>query len=510
MPIHFPKVMLSWKSGFLKNTTVRCISIAICFIFATTATALGATEVQMAGDSRVYGFYFANPNLTSWNTTGTKTEERFEIWQRVRLRIDLMAAENLKFRLGLRTTEEVWGHDWLTAANPTPAIQPYLAYLQFKWPGSDTEITVGYQPFALPQSDFFFDSLVLSTNDGDQATAALHLSAPLIKDTLSLKAAYGRLLAANRTYQPTTTQQGDTFDVYHLALPIKSSGLEVAPWGLLGVYGQKSDPSGWFDVGLRSGGSYLAPQGYGLNQNAMFWAGVAGTVTALAPWALYMDFIYGDTAPGDRSRSRRRGYFWDVAMTYGGFDLAKPGIFGWVGSGEDASLTNGSERLPLIVPNWGPSSFLLYNIYLDPTGTFGLGATLKDIAVIDNLKSQLTVDLTAGRNSPAGLRKALAASGGVGQYLTMGENLAWGEWVLGVSFNHYYTIHEGLELGLETGFAAPQGLHKSVWGRREANAGQDAWMVSLGLTYTFGSSGSPGDTDSQDAAEWRFRPPQKK
>lgn len=464
----------------------------------------------MAGDCLVYGLFFANYNFTSWDIAGKKTEDRLEIWQRFRLRMDFAANENLKFRLGLRMYDQAWGHDWLTAANPGPAIQTYLAYLQFKWPGSDTEITVGYQPFSMPQTEFFYDSLVLASDDGNLATAALHVSAPLIKDTLDLKAAYGRLLAANSTYQPTTTQRNDAFDVYHLALPVKITGLTVTPWGLMGVCGRNADLENLFAVGMRSGGSYLAPTGSGNNQNAVFWAGTAVTVTAWAPWTFFTDCIYGDSAPGDRSRFRRHGYFWDAAVSYGGFSFAKPGIFGWISSGEDASLANGSERLPTIIPSWGPSTFALFNIYLDPTGTAGFGGTLKEISVIDNLKSQVTVDLTLGCNNAAGLRKALAASGGVGQYLTMGEDLAWGEWVFGVSFNHYYTINENLELGLETGYATPHGLNERIWGRREVHAVRDAWMTYLGFTYTFGASGGSVGAANPEAAEWRFRPPPKK
>ncbi|MFU2207941.1 hypothetical protein [Solidesulfovibrio sp. C21] len=35
----------------------------------------------------------------------------------------------------------------------------------------------------------------------------------------------------------------------------------------------------------------------------------------------------------------------------------------------------------------------------------------------------------AGTNSAAGLRKAVVATGGVGEYVAMGRNLAEGEWV---------------------------------------------------------------------------------
>ncbi len=470
---------------------------AFCLVLAVLAGLTGqakAAQVTMTGDARVYGLFFANRNFTGWDETGTQTEDRLSIWQRLRVRADFTANETLKFRLGLRVDDEAWGHDYLTAANPRVAIQPYLAYLQFTWPGTDIEITAGYQPFSVPQSPVFYDSIVLAADDGDQASAALFVRAPLVGDALALEAAFARLLAANRTYQPDTTQHGGNFDVYRLALPVKIEGLEAVPWGLAGVYGQASDPDGLFDAGLRSGGSYLAPPGYRQNQNPLWWAGLAVTVSALDPFTFSFDAIYGDAAAPDHSRDRRRGYFFDAGLTYSGFEFAQPGLFGWLASGEDASLGNGSERLPVIAPKWGPGTSFLFdcdqefsnnNMLIDPTGTFGAAVTLREISLVQDLKSRLTMAAVAGRNSPAGLRKALAVSGGPGQYVTMGRNLAEGEWVLGLNFDHTYLISDALALTLQTGFASPQGLRTSIWSHRFTQAAEDAWMAALGLTYAF-------------------------
>ncbi|WP_300159332.1 outer membrane homotrimeric porin [Solidesulfovibrio sp.] len=469
--------------------------IAMTLLLATAQAALAATEVRMAGDARVYGVFFANRNFTGWDETGTQTEDRMTIWQRLRLRTDFVANENLKFRFGMRVDDEAWGHGYLTAANPQAVIEPYLAYLQFKFPGTDIEVTAGYQPLSVPHTEVFYDSIVLAADDGDQSSAALHVNIP-VGENFSIQAAYARLLDAHRTFQSTTTQVGDAFDIYQLALPVTVDGFSATPWGLVGVYGKDSDPEGLFNAGLRSAGSYLNVTGYPYkdNQNPMWWAGLAMTVEALDPFKFYADAIYGDAAPGDRERNRRRGYFIDAGITYSGLDWMLPGVFGWVSSGEDSSLSNGSERLPVITPKWGPGTSFLFdadqefannNMGVDPTGTWGLAASLRDISFIEALKSRLTFAAIAGNNSPAGLRKAVAASGGVGEYVSMGRNLATGEWVLGVNFDHSYEITEQLSLTLQTGFASPQGLKTSIWGHRFTNQAENAYMASLGLLYTF-------------------------
>lgn len=457
--------------------------------------AAAATEVSMTGDTRVFGLFFANRNFTGWNETGTQTEDRTTFWQRLRLRADFVANENLKFRFGMRIDDEAWGHDYLTAANPQVAIEPYLAYLQFKFPDTDIEVTAGYQPLAMPHAAVFYDSIVLAADDGDQASAALHVALP-VNEHLSIEIAYGRLLNANRTFQPTTTQVGDAFDISHLALPVTMDGFSATPWGLVGVYGKGADPDGLFDTGLRSGGSYLSlgDSSFKNNQNALWWAGLTLTVDALDPFVFYADAIYGDAAPGDRERNRRRGYFLDAGVTFSGLGWAVPGVFGWLGSGEDASLANGSERLPVIAPKWGPGTSFLFdcdqefannNMAIDPTGTWGLAASLRDISLIDALSSRLTLAVIAGTNSPAGLRKAVTASGGGGQYLTMGRNLAAGEWVFGINCDNTYAITEQLSLTLQTGYATPQGLRTSIWGHRFTNQAADAFMGALGFVYVF-------------------------
>ena len=112
---------------------VLCI-LAAALMLAAAARAQAATEVRMTGDALVYGNFFANRNFTGWNSAkwvneagtilpaGSRTEDRFEIWERFRLRTDFVANEAVKFRLGV-LVEDVWGHGTFTAANPTTAVK---------------------------------------------------------------------------------------------------------------------------------------------------------------------------------------------------------------------------------------------------------------------------------------------------------------------------------------------------------------------------------------------------
>ena len=131
------------------------LALLAALIAATASAALAETEVRMTGDARVYGVYFSGHNFTGWNDaawtsntptwtkSGTKTEDTFEIWQRLRVRTDFIANESVKFRLGIKI-DNTWGTGTYTAANPdTTGILVYQAFLQFKWPGTDVQVTAG-------------------------------------------------------------------------------------------------------------------------------------------------------------------------------------------------------------------------------------------------------------------------------------------------------------------------------------------------------------------------------
>ena len=492
----------------------RILTIALIAVFAlgAFASAQAATEVKMTGDARIYGVFFAEHNYTGWNNAswtsntptyskaGTKTEDRFEIWERFRLRSDFVASEAVKFRLGVKV-EDTWGHGTLTAANPEVAIAVYQAYLQFKLPGcDDIEVTAGLQDIDLPISKMFYGNPVF----GGDRIAALTVNAPIIDKTLSVLAGFGRLIDTNRTYDSTTTQVADEFDAYFLALPITLDGFKATPWGLLGVAGKKAGyfttsgstfGSQSFAENLVSAGSLTSPTMWKNDQNAYWWAGSSFEVTALDPVKFYADVIYGAGAMSDRKRSNRQGWFVDFGAEYTGWDVLTPKVFGWWSTGEDGSTRNGSERMPQIRPNWGPGNSFLFddsqelaknsNMGMNPVGAMGLGASLDNMSFIEKLTHRLTYTYMRGNNSPNAIR-ALNTAMGSNPYFVMGRDLTTNEYAMGVNFDTKYMIYENLAAVMETGWAHGQ-FQTSVWGHRLAEKSRegDAWKVAFGLTYKF-------------------------
>ncbi|WP_029460106.1 outer membrane homotrimeric porin [Solidesulfovibrio alcoholivorans] len=486
------------------------LAIAAALLLGSAIGASAATEVKMVGDAFVYGTFNANQNFTGWSTgtwdnnsgaytgAGTQTEDRFQIWERFRLRTDFVANEAVKFRLGIKV-QDTWGHGTFTAANPTTAVEVYQAFLQFKLPDCNVEVTAGLQDFSLPANAFFTDSVIYG---GDRA-AALVINAPLIDDTLSVIASYARMLDKNRTFDTTTTQVADEFDLYTLALPITVEGFKATPYGAIGVAGRDANyftagsygPNSTFADSLLSAGTFLTPTGMRNAQNAYWWAGGTFEVTALDPVKFYADVIYGAGNQGDRKKDSREGWFIDLGAEYTGWDVLTPQVFAWWSTGEDKSTRNGSERMPSIMTNWGPGNSFLFdgsqellkqgNMGVNPIGSNGIGASLNNISFIEKLTNRLTFVYLRGNNSASAIRY-LNTYMGSNPYFTMGRDLTTNEYIIGANLDATYQIYENLAAVLETGWAHGD-FQTSVWGHRLADKARqgDAWKVAFGLTYKF-------------------------
>jgi len=486
-----------------------CIALAATMVLGAIGVAHAATEVKMTGDARIYGNFFSNRNYTGWNKTGTKTEDNFEVWERFRLRSDFVANEAVKFRLGVKV-EDVWGHGTFTAANPdaSTSLQVDLAYLQFKIPETEVEVTAGLQDVNLPQSSMFYNSPVWSDK-----MAALTIKAPLIPDTLSVLTGFGRLIDTNRTYDTTTTQKADELDAYFLALPVTVEGFKATPWGMVAVAGLNADYS-YKDTTdtVDSGNSFrntllsaasaqnAARSGmmgrWGNSQNAYYWVGSAFEVTALDPVRFYADVIYGAGAMNDHKADKRSGWMIDAGVEYTGLDVVTPQVFAFWSTGEDKSTGDGSERMPIMRSSWGPGNSFLFddsqelgkgsNMYASPVGNYGIGASLNNMSFIEKLTHRLTFVYMRGNNSARAIRTSRLSF--ANDYFSMGHDLTENESLMGLNFDTKYMIYENLAAVMETGWAHGQ-FQQSVWGHRLAaqsrSNGDNAWKVAFGLTYKF-------------------------
>ena len=478
------------------------LTLLLAVVLGSFSLAQASTEVKMVGDARIWGNFWSNINYTGWNFNGKQTGDPLTIWERFRLRTDFIANEGLKFRLGIRVNNKAWGNYTYTVDNPTVSIDVYQAFLQFKWPGTDVEFTIGMQDWNLPVSNEMFNANVVF---GGLRSAAAIVSIPLAEQ-IKVVGGFSRFLDTNKDFDPTTTQVADEFDGYFLSLPVTLDGFQFTPWGMMGVTGSSANYAGTF-IGnsprtsnqnlannLFSAASKLAPATFRNNQNLYWWAGAAASVTALDPFKFYADVIYGQGNASDRGKNLRGGLFFDVAAEYTGLDVLTPQLTFWYATGEDSSTRNGSERMPTVAGTWGPSTSFLFDnnqaygaghMGLNPVGSWGVAASLNKISFIQDLSHRLTFTFAQGTNSPRALRQGNIIWG-VGNFFQMGRDLASNEQVYGVNFDNQYNIYENLAAIVETGWAHGN-FHTSVWTHSfttQARNG-DAWKVAFGLQYKF-------------------------
>ncbi|WP_027186048.1 outer membrane homotrimeric porin [Desulfovibrio inopinatus] len=471
--------------------------IALAILFLCVGTTALATEIRMVGDFRIAPVLWSNKNFTGWNDAGTRTYDALNIWQRSRLRMDFIANEHLKFRFGLRLPNNTdWGNGTFTADNSTTAVQVYQAYLHFTWPDTDIAFTVGMQPFSLPISSVFYQNPVINTDNQSSSIASLVVEAPIVDDLVNVRFGFGRPFDSNGMFDSTTTEVDDEFDFYFLTIPITPTGAKITPWAMAGVYGKAVAPSSQYQKGLLTAGSYLTPSGYQENQNFFFWAGAAFEISVLDPIRFYGDVMYGQGAFADAERNRRQGWFADTAVEYTGLEWVTPQLAAWWGTGEDDSITNGSERLPATSTKWGPGGTIFYdntqpltdnNLGSNPIGSWGLAFSFKDISFVPKLKHTLTLAMANGTNSDKGIRQAVAVSGGNGEYVALGKDLTTSEWLYGINAINTYAMNDNLTWVLELGWAKLTGAKASVWNSTRNFTGNinDPWYVGLGLIYKF-------------------------
>lgn len=462
-------------------------------------------SVDMSGDVCVFANAWSRYQYTGWNFNGTRTYDPLTVWERLRVQTDFKSGQNLNFRLGVRIDDgpgkSPWGSGAFTLDNPAPALEIYQAYLQFNWPCSDVQFTIGYQDFNLPVSIGW-----MSANPvlGATTAGAAVMDVPVIKDVWRIDAGFTRLLDSNKDFDPSTTQKADELDAYFLFLPVSTGSFSVTPWGMVAVAGRDS---GYFSTTVGNGpnsGETLASNllsagnfASGTSRNALnayWWAGTALAVTALDPFRLYGDAVYGSGNDAERGSNRRGGFFFDAAAEYAGFDFLTPQLTFWYSSGEDKAMSNGSERLPCVVDYWGPSNSFLFDssqefhtgfMGVNPVGSSGVVAGLDKVTFVPDLTHRLVFSYARGTNSPAGLRTVNLAAG-VGQYVQMGRDLTTRESVMGVNIDTRYDIRQNLAAVLETGWS--RGVFQtSVWTARFTHQarGNDAWKVAVGLKYSF-------------------------
>jgi len=245
-----------------------------------------------------------------------------------------------------------------------------------------------------------------------------------------------------------------------------------------------------------------------------WWFGLTGDVTMFDPFRFAWDFTYGSVRNHNESRYNRSGWILSGLFEYK-MDWGIPGIVAWYASGDDGNPANGSERLPSFASdstNQFSSCAFNGEPYLardgvmgqNMAGTWGIGARIKDMSFIEDLKHTFRVNFMGGTNAPKMGRK-LATAHWVDEALGIGRGgyqaneykvgmeamyLTTKDQALELSLRNTYSMYENFDVIFEADYIAMWLEDRGTGNRRinnpsDNNKVKDAWNLNLAFVYSF-------------------------
>lgn len=495
-----------------------------------TAQSAQAVEFKANGDW-MFGFGAADASFVKnagTRKSGVGGQDVFDARQRVRLKLQAIASESLSGTIYFEVGDQVWGrgrNGGALGADGT-VVEVKNAYLDWTVPNTSLSLRMGLQGVYLPDAA---GGNAIFADDVAGITASYK-----INDSVSITAIWGRLYNDNFVSGESTGYNDpsnylDNMDMVSLAVPISMDGWQVTPWALMAFTGKNTVP-GLLNKTLRFPYAATGLGTAGLNLDTLntrnmgyssaFWVGLPIKVQAFDPWNFELDLNYGysqgfgkynavsSRGESYRASSKREGWLVKGLAEYK-FDWGTPGLFGWYASG-DSGVKDGSGRMPYL-DGWGSfTSFLGDGIYAWSlggggsrssgyeissmySGTWGIGAQIKNISFIENLKHTVRATYWGGTNAPSMAKYMLSDSGShskgwdqIGDsfmYLTTQDSL------LEFNLDSTYKIYDNLEAIVELGYVV-NGMDKGLWQKHAAGANAqwqkaDAYKAAVLLKYSF-------------------------
>ena len=515
----------------MKKIATLLLAAGLVFGVATGASAIdfkAKGQWIMSFDYGQNGGFTGGNGRTGFNQGGTqyKNEDEFEATQRVRLQLDAVASEALSGTVFFEIGQQGWGRNdqgGALGADGSNSVKVKNAYIDWLVPQTDLKIRMGIQGMALPS---FTTGSNVFNDDVAGITASYQFN-----ETVGVTALWAR--PYNDNYAGTNDHTGranymDNMDVFALLVPMTFDGVKVTPWVMYSAIGpnafrsekgyysnvtgtsNKYPTAGMIPVGgaLHKDGS-ASTKAMGTYGNAV-WAGLTGEVTAFDPFRIAWDFNYGSVSYED-SRANRAGWLGSLLFEYK-LDWAIPGLYGWYASGDDGNPANGSERMPSISVNNNNNGFsdFAFNggpmigreaiLGYDMSGTWGIGARLKDMSFIENLKHTFRLNLIGGTNSTTMTRYLTGHNSAYTKITEKGPNaqaagmnplyMTTNDTALEFGLSNDYKMYDNFTVSLDAAYIATWlDQSRGVWGTSKMNGRsdqeRDPWNVNVRFVYSF-------------------------
>lgn len=520
----------------MKKLATLLLAAGLVFGMSTGASAIDFKAKGlwiMAFDYGQNGGFTGGNGQTGYARNGIGSgEDEFEARQRVRLQLDAVASESLSGTVFFEINN-TWGrHDTGGAlgADQTDRIALKNAYLDWVVPETDLKVRMGIQGMALP-------SFTTGSNVFNDDVAGIVLSYKF-NDNAALTALWARPFNDNynSTYYTSIssyrTNYMDNVDTVALILPLTFDGVKVTPWGMYTAIGpnatigdltklSKLASSGYIVPGMLPAFGALHKDGTAVTKRLdsygdAWWAGLTGEVTTFDPFRIAWDFNYGSVAYDD-GHYDRKGWLASLLFEYK-LDWGIPGLYGWYASGDDNDPSNGSERMPSFSNSNNNNGFASFAFNGNPligerdrvlstnmTGTWGIGARLKNVSFVEDLKHTLRLNYIGGTNNTTMAKKYMTGTHG-GLYNASSTRVSGpiGGPAAGLDPLYLTTQDGAVEIGLTTEYQMYENFKiymdasyiatildqsSSVWGNSHMNGAsdqvRDPWNINLNFVYSF-------------------------
>lgn len=449
-------------------------------------SAMGASAIDFkAGGSFEMGYYWADHSQMN-----NMDQDKFGAATRIQLRMDAIANENLRGTYQMRIGTTSWGVNNNNGTGPNSGygigtqgvnVRTLEAYLSFRWPDTNLKFRMGLFPMRAPQAvkGQYTGSMIM-----DERAAGLE-AVYEFNENVSVVAHWSRLANLGDGVIESADRRHSKLDVVMLAVPVKTSIINVTPWGMYGQAGQNATYyTGRADNPYHASSALYSPTGVDTQTHVvgkdgkLWWGGLALEVTALENWILKADVIYGSyradftsgsTDPNQRAQNslagstndpKREGWLFDAQVGYK-LEYFTPTLTAFYSTGDDYSdwKRNESGRIPVLsnLGGWtslgGMNSIAATSDGIDRklmcsqgyTGMWGVMAALEDIKFIDKLTSTFRVMYMQGTNDDDILKHN---RGGKTSPWYLGESDSAWEF----NFNHEYKLYENLGFWVELGY----------------------------------------------------------
>lgn len=519
----------------MKKLATLLLAAGLVFGAATGASAIDFKAKGQWLMSFDYGQDMIKKGRNGKNVTGYNGKsDSFDAQQRVRLQLDAVASEALSGTVYFEIGNQRWGqakNGGALGADGT-VVEVKRAYLDWIVPQTDLKIRMGLQGVALPA--FSNNASQVFDNDVAGITASYKFN-----DNVSATVLWARPFNDNYTNVVNGTEVNNTdpanfldnVDMFALLVPMTFDGVKVTPWVSYAAFGKNVlNNARGTTPGAQSNGDYvpmmtsgMTPAAYAVKDGkktdaygSAFWAGLTGEVTAGDPFRFAWDANFGSYTNGIEAQ-KREGWYLSALAEYK-MDWATPGLYAWYSSGDDSNIKNGSERMPTLSSDSASDGFSTFATIGDPyiardgvlsnnwIGTWGIGARLKDISYLEDLKHTFRINYIAGTNSPTMAKYILGNKGdAAGRDVAgafRGKGATAGDF-RGVYGTYLTTQDSGLEFGLTTTYKVYENLtmfadmnymamfmdqSRSVWGRNAEGKSielQDPWNINVSFVYDF-------------------------